>query len=299
MAGAAASRLGRGGSRNARVASRDPRWLRVTLVSVAMLFVGTFVALPLGLVFHQALKGGLGPYFAAVTDEETLHAMGLTALVVAVSVPLNVAFGIAAAWAIARFDFRGKSFLVTLIDLPFAVSPVVSGMVFVLLLGARGLLGPYLEPYGIKIIFATPGLILATSFVTFPFVARELIPFWQTQGAQEEEAAIILGASGLRVLRKVSLPAARYALLYGIVLASARAVGEFGAVSVVSGHIRGETNTLPLHIEILYGEYQMQAAFAVASLFALLGLVTLGLKWWLESKAREEREQTEKATATS
>jgi len=271
--------------------------VRRLLIGIAVSFVFVFVALPLLLVFSEALKGGLGGYVAAITDEETLHALGLTVLVVLVSIPLNVVFGIAAAWAIARFDFPGKSFLVTLIDLPFAVSPVVSGMVFVLLLGARGVLGQYLEPYGIKIIFATPGLVIATTFVTFPFVARELIPFWQTQGAQEEEAAITLGAGGLRVLRKVSLPAARYALLYGVVLASARALGEFGAVSVVSGHIRGETNTLPLHIEILYGEYQMQAAFAVASLFALFGLVTLVAKWWLEKKSRLEREQTEEAAA--
>ncbi len=283
MAGAAKRRAGRKAPAP-RPATRDPRWVVWLLMTVAFGFLGLFVVLPLTIVFVEAFREGLGPFTDALAEPDTLAALQLSLLTVALAVPLNIVFGVAAAWAIGRFEFPGKSFLVTLIDLPFAVSPVVSGMVFVLLFGARGLLGPYLEPAGIQIVFALPGIVLATAFVTFPFVARELIPFWQTQGNDQEEAALILGAKPWTMFWKVSLPTARYALLYGVVLATARALGEFGAVSVVSGHIRGQTNTLPLHIEVLYGEYQFQGAFAVASLFAVFGLATLVAQWLLERR---------------
>lgn len=260
----------------------DPPWIRALLISVALLFLGLFLVLPLVTVFAQAFSKGMGVYVEAITDPVALAAMRLTLLVAAVSVPVNAIFGIAAAWAIAKFEFRGKPLLISLIDLPFAVSPVVSGLIFVLLFGAQGLLGPWLIEHDIRIIFAVPGILLATTFITFPFVARELIPLMQEQGTEEEEAAVSLGASGFQVFRRVTLPNVSLGLLYGIVLLNARAMGEFGAVSVVSGHIRGKTNTMPLHVEILYNEYQGAAAFAVASLLALLAVVTLVVKRFLE-----------------
>jgi sulfate transport system permease protein len=260
----------------------DPPWVRRLLVGVALSFVALFLVLPLGTVFAQAFSKGLGAYAHAITDPIALSAMKLTLLVAAVSVPLNAVFGVAAAWAIAKFDFRGKSLLITAIDIPFAVSPVVSGLIFVLLFGAQGLFGPWLIERGVRIIFAVPGILLATTFITFPFVARELIPLMQEQGTEEEEAAVSLGASGFQMFRRVTLPNVSLGLMYGIVLLNARAMGEFGAVSVVSGHIRGQTNTMPLHVEILYNEYQGAAAFAVASLLALLAVVTLVAKRFLE-----------------
>ncbi|HTO53223.1 MAG TPA: sulfate ABC transporter permease subunit CysW [Myxococcota bacterium] len=273
-----------------RAALQDPPWVRATLIALALGFVSLFLLLPLLAVFAQAFSGGLATYFAAITDPIALQAIRLTLIVAAISVPLNAVFGVSAAWAIARFDFRGKNLLITLIDLPFAVSPVISGLIFVLLFGAQGLLGPWLIEHGIKIIFAVPGILLATTFITFPFVARELIPLMQEQGSEEEEAAISLGASGWQMFRRVTLPNIRLGLLYGIVLLNARAMGEFGAVSVVSGHIRGKTNTIPLHVEILYNEYQSSAAFAVASLLALLALVTLVAKRVLEWQIRREKQ---------
>ncbi|HVP28527.1 MAG TPA: sulfate ABC transporter permease subunit CysW [Myxococcota bacterium] len=259
--------------------SAPVRW---ALTAVALLFLALFLALPLVAVFSHALADGLGVYWAAITEPDALSAVRLTVLVAAISVPLNTAFGVAAAWAIAKFDFPGKSTLVTLIDLPFAVSPVVSGLIFVLLFGAQGLLGPWLQAHDVKIIFAVPGIVLATSFITFPFVARELIPLMEEQGVEEEEAALSLGASGWQTFRRVTLPNIRYGILFGVVLLNARAMGEFGAVSVVSGHIRGVTNTMPLHVEILYNEYQGAAAFSVASLLALLAIATLAAKSALE-----------------
>jgi sulfate transport system permease protein len=260
----------------------DPPWVRAGLIGVALVFLGFFLVLPLATVFVEAFAKGLGVFADAITEPDALAAIRLTLLVAAVSVPLNAAFGVVAAWSITRFEFRGKSLLVTLIDLPFAVSPVVSGLVFVLLFGAQGFLGPWLMEHGIRIIFAVPGILIATTFITFPFVARELIPLMEEQGSEEEEAAISLGASGWQTFRRVTLPNVSLGLLYGVVLLNARAMGEFGAVSVVSGHIRGQTNTMPLHVEILYNEYQSAAAFAVASLLALLALVTLVLKRILE-----------------
>jgi sulfate transport system permease protein len=266
----------------------EPAWLRGLLITITLLFLGLFLALPLATVFLSAFAKGLGVFAAAITDSDALAAIRLTLLVAAVSVPLNAAFGVVAAWAITRFEFRGKSILITLIDLPFAVSPVVSGLVFVLLFGAQGFLGPWLMERGIRIIFAVPGILIATTFITFPFVTRELIPLMEEQGSDEEEAAISLGASGWQTFRRVTLPNASLGLLYGVVLLNARAMGEFGAVSVVSGHIRGQTNTMPLHVEILYNEYQGAAAFAVASLLALLALVTLVLKRLLEWRMGRE-----------
>jgi sulfate transport system permease protein len=271
-----------------RVARLDPPWVRVTLIGVALTFLGLFLLLPLLVVFGQALSGGLDVYWAAITDPSALAAIRLTLLVAAISVPANAVYGVAAAWAIARFDFPGKRVLITLIDLPFAVSPVISGLIFVLLFGASGYFGPWLAEHGVKIIFAVPGIVIATCFITFPFVARELIPFMQEQGAEEEEAAISLGASGWQMFRHVTLPNIRLGVLYGVVLLNARAMGEFGAVSVVSGHIRGRTNTMPLHVEILYNEYQTAAAFAVASLLALLAIATLVAKRVLEWRIRRE-----------
>jgi sulfate/thiosulfate transport system permease protein len=265
-----------------RAATRDPAWVRVLLIGAALAFLGLFLVLPLATVFIEALAKGTSAYAAAIREPTALAAIRLTLLVAAVSVPANALFGIAAAWAITKFDFRGKSLLITAIDLPLAVSPVVSGLIFVLLFGAQGLLGPWLAEHGIKIIFAVPGILLATTFITFPFVARELIPVMQEQGTEEEEAATSLGASGWQTFRRVTLPNVRLGLLYGIVLLNARAMGEFGAVSVVSGHIRGITNTMPLHVEILYNEYQSAAAFAVASLLALLAIATLVAKTVLE-----------------
>jgi sulfate transport system permease protein len=260
----------------------EPAWLRRLLIAFAMLLLTVMIVLPLAVVITEALKQGWVAYLDAVTDPDTRSAIKLTLLVAAVSLPLNAAFGFSAAWAITKFHFSGKQLLLTLIDLPFSVSPVVSGLVFVLLFGAHGWLGPWLQEHNIKIIFAAPGIILATIFVTFPFVARELIPLMQQQGRDQEEAAASLGARGWTILRRVTLPNVRWALLYGLLLSNARAMGEFGAVSVVSGHIRGLTNTMPLQVEALYNEFNFSAAFAVASLLALLALLTLVLKLWLE-----------------
>ena len=262
----------------------DAPSVRLGLILVAVLFIGFFLVLPLVAVFAQALAKGLAAYGAAIIEPDAVAAIKLTLLVAAISVPLNVVFGVCAAWAVAKFDFRGKSILVTLIDLPFSVSPVVAGLVYVLLFGAQGWFGPWLMDHGIRIIFAVPGLVLATILVTFPFVARELIPLMQEQGRADEEAALALGASGFRTFLRVTLPNIKWGLLYGVLLCNARAMGEFGAVSVVSGHLRGLTNTVPLHVEILYNEYNFAAAFAVASLLALLALVTLVLKTSLEWK---------------
>ena len=264
----------------------EPLVVRIALIAVALLFLGLFLALPLGVVFTKALEKGLAAYAAAVTDPIAASAIKLTLLTAAIAVPLNLLFGIAAAWAIVHFEFRGKNILVTLIDLPFSVSPVVGGMVFVLLFGAQGYFGPVVTSLGLKVIFAVPGIVLATIFVTCPLVARELIPVMESQGSSEELAALTLGASGLRMFFRVSLPKIRWGLLYGIVLCNARAMGEFGAVSVVSGHIRGLTNTIPLHVEILYNEYQFSAAFAVASLLSLLALATLVAKAVIDARAR-------------
>lgn len=264
-----------------RVTTEAPA-ARVLLTLTALLFLALFLVLPLVVVFAEAFKGGVGTYLAAFRDPDAQAAIRLTLVVAAIAVPLNLVFGVAAAWAVAKFEFPGKSLLVTLIDLPFSVSPVVAGLVYVLLFGAHGLIGPFLQAHGIEIIFALPGLVLATVFVTFPFVARELIPLMQEQGTGDEEAALTLGAGGLRVFLTVTLPNIRWGLLYGVLLCNARAMGEFGAVSVVSGHIRGLTNTMPLHVEILYNEYNFVAAFAVASLLALLALVTLAAKSVLE-----------------
>jgi len=260
----------------------EPRLVRLLLIGAALGFLVLFLFLPLLVVFLEAFRRGLGAYLAAVTEPMALAAIRLTLLVAGVTVPLNVLFGLAAAWAIARFEFRGKDLLTTLIDLPFSVSPVISGMIFVLLFGAHGLLGPWLQRHDIRIIFALPGMVLATIFVTFPLVARELIPLMQAQGSDEEEAALTLGASGWQTFLHVSLPKIKWGLLYGIVLCTARATGEFGAVSVVSGHIRGLTTTVPLHVEILYNEYQFTASFAVASLLTLLALATLVVKGLVE-----------------
>jgi len=259
-------------------ATQDPRWVRWLLTGIALGFLGFFLVLPLVAVCGEALRRGLGAYFAAVGDADALAAVKLTLIAALISVPANVVFGVAAAWCIAKYSFRGKSLLITLIDLPFAVSPVISGLIYVLVFGAQGWLGPWLIEHDVKIIFAVPGIVLATTFVTFPFVARELIPFMQAQGSEEEYAAITLGANGWQTFWRVTLPNIKWGLLYGVILCNARAMGEFGAVSVVSGHIRGETNTMPLHVEILYNEYNFVGAFAVASLLALLALVTLVLK---------------------
>jgi sulfate transport system permease protein len=263
-------------------ATRDAAWARRTLTAVALVFLTFFLVLPLAAVFTEALRHGLAAYFTAIGTPDALSAIRLTLLTAAIAVPANVVFGVAAAWAIAKFKFRGKSLLITLIDLPFAVSPVISGLVYVLVFGAQGWFGPWLLDHDIHIIFAVPGIILATTFVTFPFVARELIPLMQAQGTDEEYAAVTLGASGWQTFWRVTLPNIKWGLLYGVILCNARAMGEFGAVSVVSGHIRGETNTLPLHVEILYNEYNFVGAFAVASLLALLALVTLVLKTLVE-----------------
>ena len=260
------------------------RSAQLVLILVALAFIGFFLVLPLVAVFAEALAKGFSTYGAALVEPDAISAIKLTLLVAAISVPLNVAFGLCAAWAIAKFDFRGRSVLVTLIDLPFSISPVVAGLVYVLLFGAQGWAGPWLIDHGVRIIFAVPGIVLATILVTFPFVARELIPLMQEQGRVDEEAALALGASGFKTFLRVTLPNIRWGLLYGVLLCNARAMGEFGAVSVVSGHLRGLTNTMPLHVEILYNEYNFAAAFAVASLLALLALVTLVLKTSLEWK---------------
>jgi len=259
-------------------ATREPPLVKLALTLLAIGFMGLFLVVPLAAVFAQALEKGWTAYVAALTEPMALSALKLTLLTAGIAVPLNLVFGIAAAWAIAKFEFPGRSVLVTLIDLPFGVSPVISGMVFILLFGRQGLLGPWAQAHDLRIVFAVPGLVLATVFVTFPFVARELIPLMQAEGTEEEEAARVLGASGWQMFRRVTLPNVKWGLLYGVILCNARAMGEFGAVSVVSGHIRGRTNTLPLHVEILYNEYQFQAAFAAASVLALLALVTLVAK---------------------
>ncbi len=262
----------------------EPRAVRWALTGLALVFLVLFLFLPLVVVFTEALQKGIGGYLAAIRDPAALAAIRLTLIVAALVVPLNALFGVAAAWAIAKFDFRWKSLLTTLIDLPFSVSPVISGMIFVLLFGAHGLLGPWLQARGIRIIFALPGIVLATLFVTFPLVARELIPLMQSQGNDEEEAALTLGSGGWQTFFRISLPKIKWGLLYGVVLCAARAMGEFGAVSVVSGHIRGVTNTIPLHVEILYNEYQFAASFAVASLLALLAILTLAIKAFIEER---------------
>ncbi len=263
-------------------ATGDSALVRAFLIAAALGFLLLFLVLPLASVFVEAFRRGVGAYWAALVEPDALAAIRLTLIVAAIAVPMNLVFGIAASWCIAKFDFRGKDLLITLIDLPFSVSPVISGLIYVLLFGLHGLLGPFLKSQGIQIIFAVPGLVLATVFVTFPFVARELIPLMQEQGTEEEEAALVLGASGWQTFWRVTLPNIKWGLLYGVLLCNARAMGEFGAVSVVSGHIRGETNTMPLHVEILYNEYNFVAAFSVASVLALLALVTLVAKAVLE-----------------
>jgi sulfate transport system permease protein len=269
-------------------ATNEGRAVRWALTAVAVGFLALFLVAPLFIVFAEALRQGLGAYFGALMEPDAVSAIRLTLLVAAIAVPANLIFGLAAAWAIAKFEFKGKTLLISLIDLPFSVSPVISGLVYVLLFGAQGWLGPWLKSEGIQIIFAVPGIVLATIFVTFPFIARELIPVMDAQGTSEEEAAISLGASGWRTFFMVTLPNVKWGLLYGVLLCNARAMGEFGAVSVVSGKIRGLTNTMPLHVEILYNEYNFVAAFAVASLLALLALVTLALKSILEVRFSDE-----------
>ena len=273
-------------------ATTEPAWLRRTLIAVALLFLTLFLFVPLATVFVEALKKGWDVYLAAIVEDDARSAIQLTLIAAAISVPLNLVFGVAAAWCIAKFEFRGKSLLLTLIDLPFSVSPVIAGLIFVLVFGLQGWFGEWLRDHDLKVIFAVPGIVLATVFITFPFVARELIPLMQAQGREQEEAAVVLGASGWQVFRRVTLPNIKWALLYGVILCNARAMGEFGAVSVVSGHIRGQTNTMPLHIEILYNEYQFAAAFAVSSLLAGLALVTLGLKYLVERRVKAQLSST-------
>jgi sulfate transport system permease protein len=270
-----------------REAANEAPWVRALLILAAVTFLTFFLLLPLAVVFYEAFKAGAGAFLAAITERDALAAIRLTLFVAAIAVPANLVFGLAAAWAIAKFEFRGKSFLITLIDLPFSVSPVTSGLIYVLLFGASGFLAPLVEATGVRIIFAVPGIVLATIFVTFPFIARELIPIMQQQGTGDEEAAISLGASGWKTFRLVTLPNVKWALLYGVLLCNARAMGEFGAVSVVSGKIRGQTNTMPLQVEILYNEYAQGAAFALAALLALLALLTLGLKTFFEWRSGE------------
>ena len=265
----------------------EPAFVRVLLVGIALVFLTLFLFAPLAFVFVQALQKGVGVYFAAITEPDALSAIRLTLLVAGIAVPANLVFGIAAAWTIAKFAFPGKNVLITLIDLPFSVSPVVSGLIYVLIFGLQGWFGGWLREHDLKVIYAVPGIVLATIFVTFPFVARELIPLMQSQGTEQEEAATVLGASGWQTFFRVTLPNIKWGLLYGVILCNARAMGEFGAVSVVSGHIRGLTNTLPLHVEIVYNEYQFAAAFAVASLLALLALVTLALKFIVERRSHQ------------
>ena len=279
---------------SARAGTTEPPWVKWTLIGAALCFVALFLALPLAAVFAEALRKGAPAFLDALREPDAWSAIRLTLITAAIAVPLNLVFGVSAAWAVAKYEFRGKAFLTTLIDLPFSVSPVVAGLIYVLLFGAQGWFGPWLQAHNIKIIFAVPGIVLATIFVTFPFIARELIPLMQAQGTEEEQAAMVLGASGWQTFWHVTLPNIKWGLIYGVILCNARAMGEFGAVSVVSGHIRGQTNTMPLHVEILYNEYQSVAAFAVASLLALLALLTLVIKSVVEW--RFEREQ--KAAAT-
>ena len=283
-------------TRHAAKATAEPAFVRWSLIAVAVAFLGAFLFLPLGVVFGTAFEKGFHFYINSLGEPDALAAIKLTLIAAGIAVPMNLVFGVAAAWAIGKFDFVGKSVLITLIDLPFSVSPVVSGLIFVLLFGLQGLLGPWLIAHDIRIIFAVPGIVLATIFVTFPFVARELLPMMQAQGNDEEEAALTLGANGWQTFLRVTVPNVKWALLYGVILCNARAMGEFGAVSVVSGHIRGLTNTMPLHIEILYNDYQFVAAFAVASLLALLALLTLVVKSIVEWKATQQL--AEQATAS-
>jgi sulfate/thiosulfate transport system permease protein len=280
-------------ARKANPALAEPRWVRYSILALVLTFLGFFLVMPLYAVFHEALRQGLGVYLASITEPDALAAIRLTLIVVAFSVPVNVLFGVCAAWAITKFQFRGKQVLISLIDLPFAVSPVIAGLIIVLMYGAHGWFGPWLMEHEMRVVFAVPGIILATAFVTFPFVARELIPHMQEQGADNEEAALTLGASGWQTFFRVTLPAIKWSLLYGVILCNARAMGEFGAVSVVSGKIRGQTNTMPLHVEILYNEYQLAAAFAVASLLAGLAVVTLVVKSLLEWRAAREQAHAE------
>jgi sulfate transport system permease protein len=267
----------------------EPNWVRYVLVTIALAFLTLFLFVPLVAVFAEALKKGWDTYLQSILDPDALSAIRLTLIAAGISVPLNLVFGVAAAWAVAKFEFPGKSVLLTLIDLPFSVSPVIAGLIYVLMFGAQGWLGPWLAEHDIKILFAVPGIVLATVFITFPFVARELIPLMQAQGNEEEEAALVLGASGWSTFCRVTLPNIKWGLLYGVILCNARAMGEFGAVSVVSGHIRGETNTMPLQVEILYNEYNFTAAFAIASLLALLALVTLAVKSFIEWRLHQSR----------
>jgi sulfate transport system permease protein len=270
----------------------EPFWVRALLIGIALVFMLLFLFIPLVSVFVEALKGGLSVYLKAISDPDAVAAIKLTLLTAAIAVPLNLVFGVAASWAIAKFQFRGKSVLMTLIDLPFSVSPVIAGLVYVLLFGAQGWFGDWLAAHDIKILFAVPAIVIATIFITFPFVARELIPLMQSQGSEEEEAALVLGASGWRTFWHVTLPNIKWGLLYGVILCNARAMGEFGAVSVVSGHIRGQTNTIPLQVEILYNEYNFSAAFAIASLLAFLALVTLALKSFIEWRMHRALQQS-------
>ena len=279
--------------RRIRAATAEARWVRWSLIGAALGFMTLFLFIPLVTVFYEALKKGLDVYLAAVTEPDALSAIKLTLIAAAISVPANLVFGVAAAWAIAKFEFRGKNLLLTLIDLPFSVSPVIAGMIYVLVFGLQGWFGSWLIDNDLKIIFAVPGIVLATAFVTFPFIARELIPLMQAQGIEQEEAARVLGASGWQMFWRVTLPNVKWALLYGVILCNARAMGEFGAVSVVSGHIRGQTNTMPLHIEIVYNEYQFAAAFAVASLLAGLALLTLVLKYMIEQRVRHQKRSSD------
>ena len=269
-------------------AASDPVWLRRSLIGVALAFLIFVLVMPVVLVFAEAFRDGAGAFIAAVSSDDTLSAIGLTATAVAIAVPVNVVIGVATAWAVGRFRFPGRSLLITMFDVPLAVSPVIAGMTFILLFGSKGLFGETVASAGLEIVFSPPGIVLATIFVTFPFVARELIPFWESQGKEEEEAALVLGASAWTMFLRVSLPNARWALLYGVVLTTARAMGEFGAVSVVSGHIRGKTSTLPLHVEVLYGDYRFSAAFAVATLLVLSGVVRLILRKIIEARAHSE-----------
>lgn len=283
---------------NSKRAAQDPLWLRALLISISVGFIGLLLLLPIVVVFTEALKGGIQGYLKSFRDPAAWHAIKLTLIASGISVPLNLVFGLAASWAIAKFNFKGRSILLTLIDLPFAVSPVISGLIYLLVFGLQGWFGPWLKAHNLDVIYAIPGIVLATVFVTFPFVARELIPLMQEQGAEEEQAALSLGANGFQTFWRITLPNIKWALLYGVILCNARAMGEFGAVSVVSGHIRGKTNTIPLHVEILYNEYNVVAAFTMASILTLLGLITLAIKTYLEWKVRQELQLTlEPATA--
>jgi sulfate transport system permease protein len=274
-------------------ATSEPAWIRWALIGVSLAFLTLFLFIPLAAVFTEALRKGFETYIAALVEPDALSAIQLTLVAAAIAVPLNLVFGVAAAWAIAKFEFKGKSVLITLIDLPFAVSPVIAGLIYVLIFGLQGWFGEWLSEHDFKVIFAIPGIVLATIFVTFPFIARELIPLMQAQGKEEEEAGLVLGASGWQIFWKVTLPNIKWGLLYGVILTNARAMGEFGAVSVVSGHIRGLTNTMPLHVEILYNEYNYAAAFAVASLLAFLALVTLALKSFIEWQTARSAQRNE------